>query len=366
MFEFAWPWLFALLPLPWLLRLVLPAADSGEAALKVSFLADLEQLSKRRARVGLPAWQQQARFVLVWLLLLSAAARPQWLGEPLPIAASGRDLLVAVDVSGSMDYPDMHWQNDDISRLSLVKHLLGDFLEQRMGDRVGLILFGTKPYLQAPLTFDRHTVRQWLDDAAVGIAGKNTAIGDAIGLAVKRLRQRPAQSRVLILVTDGANNGGQIHPLTAARLAAQEHVRIYTIGLGADPQDSGGLGVLGVNPDLDLDEASLKEIASLTGGGYFRARDGDQLQKIGATLDLLEPVAQQPTRARPVQELYFWPLALALLGSALLAVRERWPDNLLRRLYERLPGRRRLLDAALLATPDWHARLERLRLRRRR
>ncbi|WP_213877430.1 VWA domain-containing protein [Pseudomonas sp. dw_358] len=366
MFEFAWPWLFALLPLPWVMRLLLPAADSGEAALKVSFLADLELLSNRRARVGLPAWRQQARFALVWLLLLTAAARPQWLGEPLPIAASGRDLLVAVDVSGSMDYPDMHWQGDDISRLSLVKHLLGDFLEQRKGDRVGLILFGSKAYLQAPLTFDRHTVRQWLDDATVGIAGKNTAIGDAIGLAVKRLRQRPTQSRVLILVTDGANNGGQISPLTAAQLAAQEHVRIYTIGIGADPKDSGGLGVLGINPDLDLDEVSLKEIASTTGGGYFRARDGNQLSKIGATLDQLEPVAQQPTRARPSQELYHWPLALALLISVLLTLREHWPDNLLRRLVERLPGRRRLLGAALLATPDWRARLERLRLRRRR
>ena len=159
MFEFAWPWVFVLLPLPWLLRLVLPVADSGEPALKVSFLSDLEGLSKRRARAHLPAWRQQVRFILLWLLLLLAAARPQWLGDPLPVAASGRDLLVAVDVSGSMDFPDMQWQDEDVSRLNLVKHLLGDFLEHREGDRVGLILFGSKAYLQAPLTFDRHTVR---------------------------------------------------------------------------------------------------------------------------------------------------------------------------------------------------------------
>ncbi|WP_207266830.1 VWA domain-containing protein, partial [Pseudomonas sp. FW305-3-2-15-A-TSA3] len=272
MFEFAWPWIFALLPLPWLMRLVLPAADSGEPALKVSYLSDLEGLARRRARVNLPGWRQQAPFVVLWLLLLTAAARPEWLGEPLPIAASGRDLLVAVDVSGSMDFPDMNWQDEDVSRLSLVKHLLGDFLEGREGDRVGLILFGSQAYLQAPLTFDRRTVRTWLDEARIGIAGKNTAIGDAIGLALKRLRQRPAQSRVLILVTDGANNAGQIDPLTAARLAAEEGVKIYPIGIGADPEQTGSLGILGVNPSLDLDEPALKAIAEATHGQYFRAR----------------------------------------------------------------------------------------------
>ncbi len=192
MFDLAWPWIFALLPLPWLMRLLLPAADSGEPVLKVGLFS--------RARLNLPTWRQQAPFLVIWLLLLLAAARPQWLGEPVPIAASGRDLLVAVDVSGSMDFPDMHWKGDDISRLDLVKALLGDFLQDREGDRVGLILFGSQAYLQAPLTFDRRTVRTFLDEAQIGIAGKNTAIGDAIGLAVKRLRQRPAQSRVLVLV----------------------------------------------------------------------------------------------------------------------------------------------------------------------
>ncbi|SEN64143.1 Ca-activated chloride channel family protein [Pseudomonas sp. ok272] len=358
MFEFAWPWIFALLPLPWLMRLVLPAADSGEPALQVSFLADLENLARRRARANLPGWRQQAPFVLLWLLLLTAAARPQWLGEPLPIAASGRDLLVAVDVSGSMDFPDMHWQDEEVSRLTLVKLLLGDFLEQRDGDRVGLILFGSQAYLQAPLTFDRRTVRIWLDEARIGIAGKNTAIGDAIGLALKRLRQRPAQSRVLILVTDGANNGGEIDPLTAARLAAEEGVKIYPIGIGADPEQTGGLGFLGVNPSLDLDEPALKAIAELTGGRYFRARDGAELQAIKQTLDQLEPVTQQPTQARPAQALYSWPLAAALLLSLLLVIRERWPDNVLQRYFIR--------EHFLQQHPQWRQRLARLRLRRRR
>lgn len=358
MFEFAWPWIFALLPLPWLLRVLLPVADSGEPALKVSFLSDLEGLAKRRARANLPTWRQQAPFILLWLLLLVAAARPQWLGEPLPVAASGRDLLVAVDVSGSMDFPDMQWQDEDVSRLNLVQHLLGNFLERREGDRVGLILFGSKAYLQAPLTFDRHTVRVWLDEAKIGIAGKNTAIGDAIGLALKRLRQRPAQSRVLILVTDGANNGGEIDPLTAARLAAEEGVKIYPIGIGADPEQTGTLGLLGLNPSLDLDEPALKAIAAATGGRYFRARDGQELQAIKDTLDQLEPVTQQPTQARSAQALYSWPLAGALLLSILLVVRERWPDHPLQRFFTR--------ERFLQPLPDWRERLKRLRLRRRR
>lgn len=355
MFEFAWPWVFALLPLPWLLRFVLPVADSGEAALKVSFIDELEGLAGRRARAHLPGWRRQLPFVTLWLLLLVAAARPQWLGEPLPVAASGRDLLVAVDVSGSMDYPDMVWQSDEVSRLTLVKQLLGDFLEHRQGDRVGLILFGSQAYLQAPLTFDRKTVRTWLDEARIGIAGKNTAIGDAIGLALKRLRLRPAQSRVLILVTDGANNAGQIDPATAARLAAGEGVKIYPIGIGADP-DKGATSILGLNTSLDLDEPSLKEIAEITGGQYFRARDGAQLAQISQTLDALEPVTQQPTQARPALALYHWPLAMALLLSVLLIIHERWPHNPLYRFLARQP--------ALQQGPQWRQRFTRLRRRR--
>ncbi|KPW32525.1 von Willebrand factor, type A [Pseudomonas coronafaciens pv. atropurpurea] len=348
MFEFAWLWVFALLPLPWLMRAVLPAADSGEPALNVSFLNELEGLSGRRAKANLPVWRQRAPFLLIWLLLLIAAARPQWLGEPLPVAASGRDLLVAVDVSGSMDYPDMQWKNDEVSRLVLVQQLLGDFLESRKGDRVGLILFGTQAFLQAPLTYDRQTVRVWLDEAKIGIAGKNTAVGDAIGLALKRLRMRPANSRVLVLITDGANNAGQIDPLTAARLAADEGVKIYTIGIGSDPEKNALQSALGLSASLDLDEPTLKEIARLSGGQYFRARDGDQLEKIRVTLDSLEPVAQQPTQARPALALYQWPLAAAVLLSVLLVLRALWPNNALQRLL------------TIARSIDWRERFRRL------
>ena len=243
------------------------------------------------------------------------------------IRAVRPDLLLAVDVSGSMDHDDMQWEGEDIQRLALVKKLFGDFIEDRRGDRIGLILFGSRAYLQSPLTFDRHTVRTWLDEALINIAGPQTAIGDAIGLAVKRLRQRPADSRVLVLITDGANNGGEIEPKVAARLAAEQKVKIYTIGIGSDPQQSGIMGMLGLNPGVDLDEATLIDIAEQTGGAYFRARTSEELQRIEETLDQLEPAAQLPTRARPAKALYPWPLAAALLVSLLLVARELWPQR---------------------------------------
>lgn len=326
MLEFAWPWIALLLPLPWLLRLLLPPADSGEAALRVTFLDELENLGGKRARPRLPGWRRQAPFALLWLLLVLAAARPQWLGEPLPLPTSGRDLLLAVDVSGSMEYPDMRWEEQPVSRLALVQRLLGAFIGGRTGDRVGLILFGSRPYLQAPLTFDRHSVRAWLEEAEIGIAGKDTAIGEAIGLAIKRLRQRPADSRVLILVTDGANTAGALAPLTAARLAAGERVRIYTIGIGADADQAGAIGLYGLNPGIDLDEPLLREIAALSGGQYFRARSQDELRAIAHVLDRLEPVSQPPTTAFRAAPLYHWPLAAAMLLSLLLVQRELWPQ----------------------------------------
>ena len=334
MFELAWPWVFVLLPLPWLLRWALPAADSGDSALKVTFIGELESLTGRRAAVSLPSWRQQLPFLLVWLLLLFAAARPQWLGEPLPLPTSGRDLLLAVDVSGSMDYPDMQWEGEEISRLDLIKHLLGDFITERRGDRVGLILFGSKAYLQAPLTFDRKTVRTWLDEAMIGIAGSNTAIGDAIGLAIKRLRERPTSSRVLVLITDGANNGGEIEPLLAAQLAAQQSVKVHTIGIGTEPQAGSVLQRFALSAGSELDEPTLRAIADATGGRYFRARSAAELKEIGATLDELEPAAQQPTQARVTDGLYVWPLSAALLISLLLAGESHW-RTVLRRMARR-------------------------------
>jgi len=203
-----------------------------------------------------------------------------------------------------------------VERLTAVKAVAGDFIERREGDRIGLILFGAQAYLQTPLTFDRKTVRTLLFEAAVGLAGRETAIGDAIGLAVKRLRDQPAESRVLILLTDGANTTGSIQPLKAAELAARAGVRIYTIGVGSEVRGPFGLPMAGAS----IDEGTLRTIAKTTGGQYFRARDVAGLQAIYSMLDELEPAASDEQTFRPVKELFQWPLATALLLSALLGL----------------------------------------------
>ena len=259
--------------------------------------------------------------ILAWLLLVASATRPQFIGEPIELPSSGRDLLLAVDISGSMGTEDMELGNQMVTRLAAVKQVVGDFVERRRGDRLGLILFGTQAYLQTPLTFDRNTVRELLDETPLGIAGGKTAIGDAIGLAVKKLKDRPAENRVLVLLTDGVNNVGEVSPLQAAKLANLEGIRIYTIGFGADElMVSGLLFNRRINPSADLDDDTLTEIARLTGGIYQRARSTDELREIYAALDELEPIELEQEVFRPVKSLYFWPLSAAVLISLLLAI----------------------------------------------
>lgn len=318
-FEFAWPWLLIALPLPVLVALSLPRAQaSPPAALRVPFYAALTQNLARPAR-------RRSRLYLVlaaiaWLLLVLAAARPQWIGETLHLPVSGRSLMLAVDISGSMQTEDMRVDDRQVMRLGAVKHVAADFIGQRTGDQLGLILFGDQAYLQAPLTFDRHTVGTLLNEAAIGLAGKSTAIGDAIGLAIKRLREQPQQNRVLILLTDGANTAGSVEPLKAADLAASEAVRIYAIGIGADSMlVRTPFGTRRV-ASSDLDEATLQAIADKTGGRYFRARDTESLQEIYALLDAMEPVSEDDQSYRPIDELYAWPLGGAFLISLLLAL----------------------------------------------
>lgn len=322
MIEFAWPWAFLLLPIPWLVRTVPPAAEGDRgAALRAPFFAEVAQLPSThgaRPHSSRVFWLA----VAAWLLLITATARPQWLGDPIEQAVSGRDLMMAVDLSGSMEISDFMLEGRQVDRLTATKSVAGRFIEQRTGDRLGLILFGDRAYLQAPLTFDRKTVRILLDESAIGLAGEKTAIGDAIGLAVKRLRDNPANQRVLILLSDGANTAGTVAPLQAAELAAREGLKIYTIGVGADEMVVRDFfGTHKVNPSEDLDEDTMKAIAEKTGGRYFRARDTTELSEIYALLDQLEPVEKDKRYYRPHTELYAWPLAGALLLAFVLSVR---------------------------------------------
>ncbi len=319
MFDFAWPWMFAVLPLPWLIWRFLPAASQQQAALRVPFLRDFEALQGQSIRAVGRSGLFLLVAVLAWVLLVTAAARPQWQGEALPLPMQGRDLMLAVDLSGSMAEEDFVIGRQRVDRLLATKIVAGNFIEKRQGDRLGLILFGQQAYLQAPLTYDLKTVKTLLEEAFINMAGQKTAIGDAIGLAIKRLRDKKGE-KVLILISDGENTAGEMPPLKAAELAAQEKLKIYTIGIGADLEaDFFGM----VRGRSALDEKTLTRIAEITGGRYFRARDTAQLMAIYDAIDAMEPVENEKRFFRPVEELFHWPLAAALMLSLGLLFRRQ-------------------------------------------
>lgn len=324
MLSWQWPFLFYLLPIPILARFLIPAKEQAPEAIRVPFYDELRALDSERQRKSTPAWLQALIMALIWICLVSAAARPTWVGDPVPLPREGRDLMLAVDISLSMQEEDMQVNKRYVDRITAVKAVIGDFIEQRLGDRIGLILFGQQGYLQTPLTFDTRTVNEQLQEAQLGFAGNATAIGDAIGLSIKRLRDRPAESRVVILLTDGANTAGT-DPREAANIAAEANIRIHTVGVGADAKVV--RNIFGserlVNPSSDLDEETLLYIAETTGGQYFRARDPSELMSIYQYLDELEPMPEEQT-FRPTASLFHWPLTLAVILSALMVLSRIW------------------------------------------
>ena len=323
MLQFELPWLFLLIPLPLLVWWFVPRAEESRGALLVPFFKDLVPLSESQGGKSKTNLINLLFLTVIWLAVVTACARPEWLGEIVELPASGRDLLLAVDISGSMDTRDMEVSGEYLDRLSVVKFVVGEFVKRREQDRLGLILFGTNAYLQAPLTFDRQTVNTLLQEAQLGFAGEKTAIGEAIGLAIKRLQDRPESSRVVILLTDGANTAGAVAPQQAAELAQLAGVKIYTIGVGADEITMRNLfdpRGRTFNPSRDLDEDTLKSIAEITGGQYFRARDPQELMQIYAQLDQLEPIEQEAETFRPIKTLFYWPLGLAVVLSMIQAL----------------------------------------------
>ena len=315
---FAWPWLLLAIPLPLLVHLLVPARVIDDAALRVPWGERLQRVAGSGAIAtrprGLP-WL----LLIAWCLLCIAAARPQQLGPAIAPPQAGRDLMLAVDLSASMGEEDMTLGGRAVDRLTAAKAVLADFLDRRVGDRVGLVVFGERAYALTPLTLDRASVRQQLADSVVGLAGRATAIGDAIALSIKRLQKQPAGHRVLILLTDGVNTAGMLEPEKAAQIARDNGVRIHAIAFGGD---GGALSVFGFQLPMggdEVDEAGLQRIAALTGGRFFRARDTDALAGIYAEIDTLEPVQRQGQAVRPRIERYPLPLACALL-LGLLAV----------------------------------------------
>jgi len=316
--------MLAVLPLPFIVRkLMSAAAGTADAGLKVPSLRRFAILNERPEVEQLRNWRFWLA-VVAWALLVLASARPERIGDELDVPVSGRNLMLAVDLSGSMDAKDFELGNLSVDRLTATKAVASDFISRREGDRIGLILFGENAYLQVPLTLDRQTVNVLLLEAFIGLAGEKTAIGDAITLAVKRIHDQGADAdeQVLILLTDGANTAGSVPPIRAAELAQQIGLRIYTIGIGAESMtvSSAFGGTRQTNPSADLDEDTLKQIATLTGGRYFRAKDTAGLQEIYRILDEMEPVAEPEAGFRPVKSLYYWPLAGALALAIILAL----------------------------------------------
>ena len=325
MLHLGWPWVLIALPLPFIVYHFLKpvGTDSYEAALFAPFYNKLSSMMGEQETVT-PS-NSKKKFILptvIWVLLLLAASKPVWLGDPVIIENNGRDLMMAVDLSGSMEINDMVINNRQVDRLTATKLVINNFVQRRRGDRLGLILFGSQAYLQVPMTFDHQTVKTLMDESEIGMAGNKTAIGDAIGLTIKHLRKRPEGNRVLILLTDGANTAGEITPLQSAQIAKQEGIKIYTIGLGAEEMlERSFFGTRRVNPSADLDEETLQELSSLTGGQYFRARNIQELEKIYTLLDQLEPITHEEESFRPSKNLFFWPLSFVLLLSITLVIK---------------------------------------------
>jgi Ca-activated chloride channel family protein len=336
MFEFHWLWAFTCLPLPFVAYWLLPTANFSESALKAPFFKQVSTISSSPTNRPNSSIWKLALLTLSWICLVIAIAKPQWQGEPISLPQSGRDLLVAVDFSGSMEIEDMVIDNQQLPRYLVVKYIVGEFLKKRKGDRVGLVLFGSNAYLYAPLTFDTSTVDKLLQDAPLKIAGKGTAIGDAIGLSVKRLQDRPEAQRTLILLTDGENTAGELDPREAADLAVRASVRIHTIGVGADEmtQDFGLFSSFSrtVNPSANLDESTLKYIAETTGGNFYRAKNPQELESIYSELDKIEVIEQNTSSFRPVQSLYYYPLTVSVFFLLILMTIQGF-SGLLRRGY---------------------------------
>lgn len=317
MIHFEWWWMFVLLPLPIVVYRLMAPAQISFAALKAPFYDVISQTSKTS---GSGQRMNIILALLFWLLLILAAARPLWVGDPVATPLSGRDLMLAVDLSDSMKERDMVINLQKVNRLRAVQDIAGKFIERREGDRIGLILFGSEAYLQSPLTLDRRSVKTLLDEAVIGIAGRQTAIGNAVALAVKRLPKRETGDKVLILLTDGKNTTGNITPAQAISLAQSTNLKVYTIGIGSERLTQAN----GMLYGAAVDEQMLQQMAEATNGRFFRARNSQELEQIYKHIDELEAADEEAQTLRPIKELFYWPAGMALsLLLLLIGVRYR-------------------------------------------
>lgn len=306
--ELELPWVLVLLPAPLLVWVLLPAYRERQESVRVPFFEEAAAATGRPPSSGAVVvrlnWLQRLLAPLVWGLMVLAVARPVWVEDPIEKVQAARDLMLAVDLSQSMEARDFQdAEGNRLDRLEAVKLVLDDFISRREGDRIGLIVFGGQAFLQAPFTLDHEVCRQLLAETRIGMAGPQTVIGDAIGVALKAFESSETPEKILVLLTDGNDTGSNIPPMTAADLAAKAGITIYTVALG-DPATSG-------EDRVDLE--ALRAIAKATGGRAFRGEDREGLESIYRELDALEPVDVETLSYRPRRPLYYWPLGLAVL-----------------------------------------------------
>ena len=313
MYSLSYPWLLLLVLVPPVLRRLLPAYREARPALAVPWfrrMADLlGQTPARGAEVARAGRLELLFLWLLWALLVVAIARPQYLEPPVSRTLPTRDLMLLVDLSGSMETADFNnAAGETVDRLTAVKEVLDEFLTRREGDRVGLIVFGNAAFTQVPFTQDLEAARILLEETRVRMAGPRTAFGDAIGLAITLFEESEVEDRVVIALTDGNDTGSRVPPAEAARIAEDRGISIHVIGVG-DPAAVG---------EEKLDEEALRTVATTTGGRYFHAADRDELQEIYAELDRIGTREVETATYRPRRDLFHWPLAVFLVLSLLV------------------------------------------------
>ena len=321
MLEFAYPLAFLALPLPLIAWWLLPPQRERVSALRVPFFAQVVSAAGSEAREGAVVlrrnWLQTILAVLVWFLLVTGLAKPQWVGEPIVRTEAARDVMLAIDLSGSMDYRDFpDGAGDNVSRFEAVQRVVDRFVAERESDRIGLIVFGTKAYLQLPFTRDLATAKELVQLMDVGMAGPQTALGDAIGLSIKSFENSEVDQKLLILLTDGNDTVSKMTPVNAAEIAKTSQVEIFTIGVG-DPNAEGEDKV-----DFDV----LESIASATGGEFFTAQNESGLTQVYARIDELAPGETKTQSWRPRESLVHWPVGcaviLSLIGFVIASVKK--------------------------------------------
>jgi Ca-activated chloride channel family protein len=302
------PWILLLILLPPVLRLVMRPYRESRQAIRVPWFQRMATLLQQRPSDGATIADANKSellfFWILWILITLALARPQFLEPPVSRILPTRDLMLLVDLSGSMEAEDFtNSQGDKVNRLTAVKEVLDEFLTRREGDRVGLIVFGNAAFVQVPFTQDLEATRQLLEETAVRMAGPRTAFGDAIGLGITLFERSEVEHRVMIALTDGNDTGSKVPPPQAARIAKDNDIVIYVVGVG-DPTATG---------EEKLDEEALTAVASTTGGRYFHAADRDELEEIYAELDRIDTREVEAETYRPRTDLFHWPLAAFIL-----------------------------------------------------